>query len=67
VGDRIKTDRRDGERLARLLIANALVLVGVARVEEQFRDLIGAREHLRGDLMRARHRLLKLLLRRSID
>ena len=34
--------------------------------EESFRDLIRCREDLRGDLMRARHRLLKFLLRRSL-
>ena len=67
-GDRVKTDRRDAERLARLLLANDLVLVRVPSVEEeQFRDLIRAREDVRGDLMRARHRLSKFLLRRSIS
>jgi transposase len=34
--------------------------------EERFRDLVRAREDLRGDLMRARHRLSKLLLRREV-
>ena len=66
-GDRIKTDRRDAERLARLLIANELVRVRVPSIEEEcFRDLIRAREDIRGDLMRARHRLSKFLLRRAI-
>jgi transposase len=34
--------------------------------EEALRDLVRAREDLRGDLMRARHRLAKLLLRHDV-
>ena len=34
--------------------------------EEALRDLVRAREDLRGDLMRARHRLAKLLLRHEV-
>jgi transposase len=61
--DRVKTDRRDAERLVRLLVAGELHRVVVPSVEEEaLRDLVGAREDLRGDLMRARHRLAKLLL-----
>lgn len=64
--DRVKTDARDAERLARLLAAGELSFVCVPSVEEEcFRDLVRAREDLRGDLMRARHRLGKLLLRRG--
>ena len=63
-GDRVKTDRRDAERLARLLRLGELVAVRVAQpFEEAARDLVRAREDARGDLMRARHRLSKLLLR----
>ncbi|HEY7835843.1 MAG TPA: IS110 family transposase [Solirubrobacteraceae bacterium] len=63
-GDRVKTDRRDAERLARLLRLGELVAVRVPeRHEEAARDLIRGREDVRGDLMRARHRLSKLLLR----
>jgi transposase len=63
-GDRVKTDRRDAERLARLLRLGELVAVRVPdRVEEAARDLVRAREDARADLMRARHRLSKLLLR----
>jgi transposase len=63
-GDRVKTDRRDAERLARLLRLGELVAVRVPDpVEEAARDLVRAREDARGDLMRARHRLSKLLLR----
>jgi transposase len=63
-GDRVKTDRRDAERLARLLRLGELVAVRVPEPhEEAARDLVRAREDVRGDLMRARHRLSKLLLR----
>lgn len=34
--------------------------------EEELRDLVRAREDVRGDLMRARHRLSKLLLRHDV-
>src|SRR5215211_6990127 len=65
--DRVKTDRRDAERLVRLLAAGELHRVAVPTVEEEaLRDLVRAREDLRGDLMRARHRLAKLLLRHEI-
>jgi transposase len=65
--ERIKTDRRDAERLARLLAAGELSFVRVPSVEEEsYRDLARCREAARGDLMRARHRLGKLLLRRDI-
>jgi transposase len=67
-GDRIKTDRRDAERLARLLAAGELAFVRVPTVEEEaFRDLARCREAIRADLMRARHRLTKFLLRREIE
>lgn len=65
--DRVKTDQRDAERLARLLIAGELARVTVPTVEaESLRDLVRAREDLRGDLMTARHRLSKLLLRHDV-
>jgi hypothetical protein len=66
-GDRVKTDRRDAERLARLLRLGELVAVRVPEpFEEAARDLVRAREDARGDLMRARHRLSKLLLRHGL-
>jgi transposase len=66
-GDRVKTDKRDAERLARLLAAGELHFAFVPSVaDEQFRDVIRAIEDCRGDLMRARHRLSKMLLRREI-
>jgi len=66
-GDRVKTDRRDAERLARLLAAGELRFAFVPSVaDEQFRDVIRAIEDCRGDLMRGRHRLSKFLLRRDV-
>jgi transposase len=65
--DRVKTDQRDAERLVRLLMIDALHAVRVPTSEEEsLRDLVRAREDLRGDLMRARHRLSKLLLRHDV-
>ena len=65
-GDRVKTDRRDAIRLARLLAAGELSFAFVPTLaDEAFRDLVRAIEDVRGDLMRARHRLSKLLLRRG--
>jgi transposase len=65
--DRIKTDARDALWLARLLRMDQLVEVRVPGVEQEAaRDLVRAREDVRGDLMRYRHRLSKLLLRHGI-
>lgn len=65
--DRVKTDKRDALKLARLHAAGQLVLVHVPALEhEQLRDLSRCREDVRGDLMRARHRIGKFLLRREI-
>lgn len=66
-GDRVKTDRRDAERLLRLWRAGQLSLIRVPTLqEENFRDLVRAREDARGDLTRDRHRLGKFLLRREL-
>jgi transposase len=66
-GERVKTDARDAVRLARLLRLDDIVAVAVPTVaQEAARDLVRAREDCRGDLMRARHRLSKLLLRHGI-
>ncbi len=63
-GDRVKTDRRDAEHLVRLLLAGKLHPVRVPGTEEEsLRDLVRARDAVRQDLMRCRHRLSKLLLR----
>ena len=66
-GDRVKTDRRDAEHLVRLLLAGKLHPVRVPGPEEEaLRDLVRAREAVRVDLMRCRHRVSKLLLRHGI-
>ena len=66
-GDRVKTDARDALHLARLLRMDQIVEVRVPSVEQEAaRDLVRAREDVRGDLMRCRHRLSKLLLRHGI-
>jgi transposase len=66
-GDRVKTDAKDAIHLARLLRLGEVTAVAVPTVaQEAARDLVRAREDSRGDLMRARHRLSKLLLRQGI-
>jgi transposase len=66
-GDSIKTDARDALKLARLHAAGQLRAVSVPTLElEALRDLVRAREDLRGDLMAVRHRIGKLLLRRGL-
>jgi transposase len=66
-GDRVKTDVRDARHLARLLHLGEIVAVAVpSQGQEAARDLVRAREDVRGDLMSARHRLSKLLLRQGI-
>jgi len=66
-GDRVKTDAKDALHLARLLRLDEITAVVVpSRDQEAARDLVRAREDARGDLMRARHRLSKLLLRHGI-
>ncbi|MGO9956223.1 MAG: IS110 family transposase [Solirubrobacteraceae bacterium] len=65
--DKVKTDARDAERLVRLLMIDALHAVGVPTPEQEaLRDLVRAREDVRVDLMRARQRLSKLLLRHDV-
>lgn len=66
-GDRIKTDRRDARKLAELLRANLLTEVhSPTPDQEAVRDLCRAREAVKEDQKRLRHRLTKFLLRRSI-
>ncbi len=62
--DRVKTDRKDAELLARLLLAGSLTPITVPspRVESA-RELIRAHDACRRDLMNARHRVSKMLLR----
>ena len=67
LGDRVKTDTKDAIHLARLLRLDEFTTVSVPTLDqENARDLVRAREDCRGDLMRARHRLSKLLLRQGI-
>ncbi len=66
-GDRVKTDARDALHLARLLHLGEITPVTIPSVEQEAaRDLVRAREDVRGDLMSARHRVSKLLLRQGI-
>ena len=66
-GERIKTDRRDAQKLAFLFRAGLLTEVQPpSEADEAARDLCRAREDAREDLVRCRHRLTKFLLRRGI-
>ena len=66
-GDRVKTDAKDAVHLARLLRLDEVTPVAIPTLDQEAaRDLVRAREDCRGDLMRARHRLSKLLLRHGI-
>jgi len=66
-GDRVKTDAKDALHLARLLRLGEITAVTVPTVDQEAaRDLVRTREDVRGDLMRARHRTSKLLLRQGI-
>lgn len=65
-GERIKTDRRDAHKLARLLRSDDLTTVHPpTSADEAVRDLCRCREDARKDLLRARHRLDTFLLRRA--
>jgi transposase len=66
-GDRVKTNRRDAERLARCYRSGDLTAVWVPdAAHEGLRDLVRARESAKKDQLRARHRLGKFLLRRGM-
>lgn len=65
-GDRVKTNRRDAEKLARLYRAGELTEIRVPTCpEEAARDLVRIREDAVEDRLRARHRLSKFLLRQG--
>jgi len=65
-GDRVKTDGRDAEKLARLYRAGELTEIRVPScVEEAARDLVRVREDALEDRLRARHRVSKFLLRQG--
>jgi transposase len=66
-GDKVKTDKRDCRRLARLHRAGELTAVRVPTpAEEGVRDVCRARQVAVEDLTRARHRLGSFLLRHSV-
>jgi transposase len=66
-GDRVKTDRRDAEKLARLLRSGDLTAVWVPDAEQQaLRDLVRARHAAKRDQLRHRNRLGKFLLQLDV-
>ena len=63
-GDRVKTDRRDAEKLARCYRSGDLTAVWVPdAAHEALRDLVRAPEAAKKDQLKARHCLGKFLLR----
>ncbi len=63
-GDRVKTDRRDAEKLAKAYRSGDLTAVWVPdAAHEALRDVVRAREAAKKDELRAKHRLGKFLLR----
>ena len=66
-GDRVKTDWRDAEKLAELYQGGELTPVWVPTPEhEALRDLVRQRAAAKADESRAKHRLVKHLLRRAL-
>jgi transposase len=66
-GDRVKTNRRDAEKLARCYRSGDLTSVWVPdAAHEALRDLVRAREAAKKDQLRARHRLGKFLMRHGL-
>jgi len=66
-GDRVKTDKRDALKLARLLRSGDLTAVWVPDAEhEALRSLVRARADAKIDQLRAKHRLTKFLLRQGL-
>jgi transposase len=66
-GERVKTDRRDARKLASLFRACTLTEVHPPTPDQEaVRDLCRCREDAKQDLLRARHRLSKFLLRRGL-
>ena len=63
-GEKVKTDRRDAEKLAQCYQSGTLTSVWVPdAAHEALRDLVRARAAAKKDESRAKHRLLKYLLR----
>lgn len=66
-GSRVKTDKRDSLNLATLYRAGELTPIYVpTEDDEALRDLVRAREDVKEDELRAKHRLTKFLLRNEI-
>lgn len=66
-GDKIKTDRRDAEKLAQCYQSGTLTSVWVPdAAHEALRDLVRARAATKRDESRAKHRLVKYLLRNGL-
>ena len=67
-GERVKTDSRDALELARLLRTGDLTPVWIPDSEhEALRNLVRARYVAKADLLRAQHRVAKLLLREGVQ
>ena len=65
--DKVKTDRRDAEKLAQSYQSGDLTPVWVPTLEhEALRDLVRQRAAAKADESRAKHRLVKHLLRRGL-
>jgi transposase len=65
-GDKVKTDRRDALKLARLLRSGDLTPIWVPdQAHEALRSLVRARADAKADQLRAKHRLSKFLLRQA--
>lgn len=67
-GERVKTDKRDARKLAMLSKGGLLTVVHPpSEADEALRDLLRAREDARNDLMAARHRVSKMVLRYGLQ
>lgn len=63
-GERVKTNRRDAQKLARYLRSNDLTFITVPdAARESLRDLVRTREAVRADVVSVRHQITKLILR----
>jgi transposase len=66
-GKRVKTDKIDAKKLARLYRGGQLTMISIPQKEqESLRDLLRAREDAMEDLQRTRHRLSRMLLRHGM-
>lgn len=66
-GEKIKTDRRDALKLARLYRAGELVCVHIpSKEDESVRDLVRCRETLMKEVVASKHHVLKFLTRKGL-